>query len=427
MPRIRRSLAAALTAVLPLTAGPAFAAQPTAQPTAEPTAARPQQAAAATLDGPQLQRQLERALTEGGGVGAVAEVATPDGTWRSSAGVAQKKPRIPASPSARFRAASVTKSVVSVLALQLVAEGRWTLNTTIGDVLPRLWPERSGITLRQLLSHSSGMPDMVAPLLAEATTNAEFLRAIRVERTDRELVEAAKKAEWLFEPGTDMKYSNTNYVVVGMMLRQATGQNVAHLAEHRVFEPARMHQSKLARSKYIQPARLHEYGRLGGRLHDLGGFSPTIFSSSGSLVSTTRDLNRFHRALSTGVLLPKPLVREMRSVVAVDQDTGAEYGLGSYRMPDPCRPGGFLHGHDGGTYGTVTLTFSSPDGRRRVTVASTGRTLSLQSPPLMQLMAFVFVAAEQSCAGAPVTLKRQGMAKPLPLAGIPAVQLPFSG
>ena len=418
MPRIRRSFAAAVAAFLPLSAAPVVAAQP--------IAGRPQ-SATATAHGDQLQQQLDRVVTEGGGVGAVAEVATPAGTWRSSAGLARKVPQIPASPSARFRAASVTKSVVSVLALQLVADGSWTLDTTIGDVLPRLWPERSDITLRQLLSHSSGMPDMVVPVLAEATTTPEFLRETREERTDRELVQAAKTVAWLFEPGTDMKYSNTNYVVVGMMLRQATGESVADLAERRVFGPARMQHSKLARSKYIQPARLHEYARIDGRLADLGGFSPTVFSSAGSMVSTTRDLNRFHRALSTGVLLPKPLVRVMRSVVAVDQDTGAEYGLGSYRLPDPCRPGGFLHGHDGATYGTMTLTFSSPDGRRRVTVASTGRTLSLESPPLLQLIEFVFVAAEQSCAGAPATAERQCMVKQFPLAGIPSVQLPFGG
>jgi D-alanyl-D-alanine carboxypeptidase len=422
MPSIRRSLAAALAVALPLTTGPALAAQPAAEPAAE----RPQPTAAAKVDGPQLQRQLKRVLTKGGGVGVVAEVATPDGRWRSSAGVARTKPRTPASPSARFRAASVTKSVVSVLALQLVANGRWTLDTTIGDVLPKLWPERSDITLRQLLSHSSGMPEMVVPLLAEATTTRKFLREIRKKRTDRELVRAAKTAEWLFEPGTDMKYSNTNYVVVGMMLRRATGKSVAQLAERRVFAPARMGQSKLARSKRVKAPRLHEYGRFDGRLVDLRGFSPTIFSSSGSMVSTTRDLNRFHRALSTGALLPKRLVREMRSVVAVDQDTGAEYGLGSYRLPDPCRPGGFLHGHDGATYGTVTLTFSSPDGRRRVTVASTGRTVTLESPPLMQLMEFVFLAAEQSCPGAPAAAKRLDLAKQLPLAGRSA-QLPFSG
>jgi D-alanyl-D-alanine carboxypeptidase len=417
MPRTRRSLAAALAAVLSLTAAPAFATQPTAERAQE----------AARVDGELLQEQLDRVITEGGGIGAVAEVATPDGNWRSSAGLAQVRPRIPASPSARFRAASFTKSVVSVLALQLVDDGRWTLDTTIGDVLPRLWPERSDVTLRQLLSHSSGMPDMVAPLLSDLETNADFFRAIRKERTDRELVEAAKKAEWLFEPGTDMQYSNTNYVVVGMMLRHATGENVADLAERRVFEPAGMRQSKLARSKYVKPARLHEYGWVGGRLHDFGGFSPTIFSSSGSLVSTTRDLDKFHRALSTGVLLPEPLLRQMRSVAAVDQDTGATYGLGTFRLPDPCVPGGFLHGHDGATYGTLTLSFSSPDGRRRVTVASTGRGLTIDTPPLNQLIGFLFVAVEQSCADGPALLKRQDMTKQLPLAGIPSLQLPFSG
>jgi D-alanyl-D-alanine carboxypeptidase len=269
------------------------------------------------------------------------------------------------------------------------------------------------------------MPEMLVPLVADATTVPDFLRELREERTDRELVAAAKTQEWLFEPGTDMKYSNTNYVVVGMMVRKATGENVADLAERRVFEPARMEQSKLARSKYVAPARLREYARLDGDLLDLGGFSPTLFSSAGSLVSTTRDLNRFHRALSAGGLLPEDLVEEMWSVVAVDQDTGAEYGLGSYRLPDPCRPGEFLHGHDGATYGTLTLSFSSPDGSRRVTVASTGRTLSLESPPLLQLVQFLFTAFEQTCPGTASAPQPRLTPERLPLPDVRAAHPPF--
>ncbi len=382
---VRRSLTVAATALL--TAIPVVAQAPAS------SAAPPGQAARAA-------ERLDRALdevVEAGAVGTVAEVTTRGHVWRGASGKARLDPGRPARPWAKFRAASVTKSTISVLALQMVARGRWTLRTTIGDVLPRLWPKRSEVTLRQLLSHTSGMPDMLIPLVADAVTTEAFVAAISKRRTDRELIRTAKAQPWLFEPGTDMAYSNAGYVVVGKMLRKATGRSVADLLRTRVLAPAGMTDTRFARSPDVSPPWLREYADYQGELLDIGSAHPTMFSSAGALLTTTRDLNRFHRALSSGRLLPNRLVRKMRSVVAVEEVLGLEYGLGSYRVPDPCRPGRFLHGHDGGAWGTYTFSFSSPNGQRRVTVAATGRSYDGGTEPLAAVGRFLQLALASAC------------------------------
>jgi D-alanyl-D-alanine carboxypeptidase len=322
-------------------------------------------------------------------------------------------------PGAHFRAASVTKQLTAVLALQLVERGTWSLETTIGDVLPGLWPEHSDVTLRQLMSHTSGMPDYLPVLLKRATSTRKLVRTISQRRTDRELVRAARKRAWLFEPGTDIRYSNTNFVVVGMMLKKQTGRPMGTLVRRRVLEPSGMTRSRFATDRRLPRPSLHEYAVIGRKRVDLRRFHPSIFSSAGALVTTARDLNRFHAALSRGALVPPGLVRVMRSVIGHDPEAGLAYGLGSYRYGDPCRAGGVVHGHDGATWGTLTLTFTSPDGRRRVTVAMTGRELVPRPRTDQAFYGFLDQALAATCGRVP----RTGGAEASPTPRLPSLGL----
>lgn len=386
-------VAALLGAVLTLTAVPTTSIAAAAPAPVPPADAAPDQQR-------DLQRDLDRALrgiVRAGAVGAVARVEAPGLRWNDGAGRERLRPARPAVPTAHLRAASVTKQLTSVLALQLVERGTWTLDTTIGDVLPGLWPGREDVTLRQLLSHTSGMPDFVEPLLAGATTVPQFLREIGKRRTDRELVRAARTRAWLFEPGTDMTYSNTGFVVVGLMLRKQTGERLPALFRERVLRPAAMTRSRFATDRRLPARALREYAVIEEKRVDLRRFHPSVFSSAGALLTTTRDLDRFQRALSSGRLVGDELLAEMRSVIGVDPEAGLEYGLGSYRYPDPCGEGGVVHGHDGATWGTLTLTFTSADGRRRVTVAMTGRDLDGDVGSSRALYRFLDTALAATC------------------------------
>ena len=341
-------------------------------------------------------RDLQRA----GGVGIVARVTSDGTSWVGSLGSAA--PGVPAAPEARFRAASITKSLTSVLALQMVDRGRWTMRTTIGDVLPGLWPRRRDVTLRQLLSHTSGVPEHLATYLRAATSRKAFLEVVSQPRSDRALVAAAKKQRWRFRPGTGFGYSNTGYVVVGMMLEKATGTPLATLMRERVFAKAGMTRSALEHTSKIREPELHETGVLLEKPIDLTSTEPSIFSAAGALATTTEDLDRFQLALSSGRLLPRRLVRLMRSEVVPDPN-GLSYGLGSYRLPDPCRPGRSVHGHDGATFGTLSMSFATPRGGTRVTVSMTGRNLDGRTRDVRALSLYVVNAFAARCGAARVT------------------------
>ncbi len=386
-----RRLTVAIGAVLMLVlAGlPATATAP-AQPPDRPV--RP--AERTGIDPVALQAGLQE-LADAGGVGIVARVTAGQQGWAGSLGSAA--PGTPATPDARFRAASVTKMLTSVLALQLVDRGQWTLDTTIGDVLPGLWPTRSRVTLRQLLSHTSGMPDHLSALIAGAKTPRQFQRVISQRRTDHELVRAAKRQPWEFPPGTSFGYSNTNFVTVGLMLERAVGTPVSRLMERRIFRPAGMTQSALTRSPRIRPPELVETGVLGKKLRDLSGTEPSLFSYAGALVTTTADLDKFQAALSSGLLVSRARLHAMRANVAV-QPNGLSYGLGSYRLPDPCDKGRYVFGHDGATFGTLTMTFARPKGHMRVTVSMSGRDLDdVKAKQELAMGTYVLDAFAQTC------------------------------
>lgn len=385
-----RSAAVAAVAALGLTLLPPAPAQADAAPRA--------------IDTSRLDTALA-GLQQAGGVGVVARVTSGKRQWSRAVGTAA--PGTPATTDARFRAGSVSKQVIATLVLQLVEEGVWTLDTRVGSLLPGLLPGKGRVALRQLLNHTSGMPEFLLTVLADATSEQAFLDAISTPRTDRQLVRAALQQPWQFRPGTDWGYSNTNYVVAGMMLEKAIGLPVKRLVRDRVARPLRLRDFTMAGSPGLRPPALQETVSLEGQSVSTASFDPTLFSSAGSLVTTTRDLDRFEEALNDGDLLSRRSTRWMRSVQVPEGAAAIRYGLGSYRLPDPCRPGQWLHGHDGGTYGTLTVAFSSGDGRTRVVAAMTGRRLDATSSDAIALLDFVGTAVAATC-GAPSPARSGG-------------------
>jgi D-alanyl-D-alanine carboxypeptidase len=134
-----------------------------------------------------------------------------------------------------------------------------------------------------------------------------------------------------------------------------------------------MSSTSFPRSAWSHRPRLAEYAIL-KRPHSLRRSSPSLFSAAGAVVAGTRDLNRFYRALITGKLLAPGL---LRSMITPRSTKTLRYGLGIYAVGDPCPgPSGqpqVLYGHDGATFGTQTLAFTSADGSRQASIAWTGR------------------------------------------------------
>lgn len=318
-----------------------------------------------------------------GAVGVTVRVESPDLSWRGSAGVRDQGRKAPAGWQDRFRVASITKTMVATLVLQEAEAGTWTLDTRVDDVIPGLFPDHPEVTIRQLLSHTSGAPNGTGELLfgdfEAPPTLEEQLAVLGLDYTDQEHIDAINAAPWT-EPGTFF-YSNAGYVALGMLLEAATGSTVEDLLEERVFSPVGMRHSSYPDDPGINGPVLREDAYLGafwpGGWWDLDHFDPDVFSHSGAAVSTTADLVALNEALLTGDLLGPEMLQEMTTLWP------SGFGLGVYAILDPCstpEDPELLWGHDGASFGTLSIVLGSTDGTRQVALGATGRDMTEADP-----------------------------------------------
>ena len=286
----------------------------------------------------------------------------------SVAGVADIETGRPFRSRDRIRIGSVTKSFTAVVALQLVGEGRLRLNDTVGELLPGVLPAADRVTLRQLLNHTSGVPDDLGPIL-QGVFGGDPLRIWR----PRELVGLVRDKDLLFAPGTRWAYSNTEYVLAGLMIERATGRRLGRELERRIVRPLRLRDTSFP----VRAARLGRdaargysldvgpQGPIDGPLRDVTRYSPSFAWASGNGVSTVRDVARFYRGLLRGRLLSPRLLRAALETVSTGRP-GRRYGLG---LNVDRTPRGTLVGHDGDIPGFSVQARSSRDGRRQAVLA----------------------------------------------------------
>jgi D-alanyl-D-alanine carboxypeptidase len=329
-----------------------------------------------------LQALLDE-LVETGAPGVVALVDDGRGpTWRGASGAAQLDPLVPLRPSARFRVGSITKTFVSVVVLQLVGEGRLGLNDSVERWLPGLVPGGDAINVRQLLNHTSGIfnytddPEFINDLITDP------LRTL----TPEELVAVAIAYPPLFEPGTSWSYSNTNYILAGLIIQAVTGRDVQGELQRRIFTPLGLGDTSFpVTDPDIAGYHAHGYFLPGNPFIptdvpiDVTRLNPSGAWAAGAVISTADDLARFYEALLGGRLLRPALLREMLTAVQVDPVFG--YGLGIYTMRTAC---GTVWGHDGGIPGYVSIALNNREGTRNLVLmmstypdAQTGPLLSL--------------------------------------------------
>jgi D-alanyl-D-alanine carboxypeptidase len=269
-----------------------------------------------------------------------------------------------------FQIGSNTKTFVATVALQLVGEGRLKLDDPVRRWFPQV-RDADRITVRMLLQHTSGLFDYLAdPEMAE-----QVLAGSRHRWTPEELLTVAMKHPVNAEPGAGWSYSNTNYVLAGMILRKVTGTDPAQLIHQRIVVPLGLRHTYWAPDARFHGRHLHGYFRTqpGGRQYTDVSDAPLHWAdAAGAMISTLSDLARFEKALQSGRLLRPTQLAQMRSTVDVPGPAGwkAGYGLGISRLDTPC---GTFWGHTGGTLGYLTQAWSSSDGQRSlVQVVPTG-------------------------------------------------------
>ena len=308
-----------------------------------------------------IQRTLDR-LTAAGLPGAVVLVRNGNQSLRVTSGHANVDKRTPMRASDRFRIGSLTKSFTAAVALQLVGEGKLTLDDTVQHWLPGLLPEKH-VTIRELLNHTSGLFDYTEdPRFFE-----RLLEHPTAVWTPRRMVRIATAHQPNFAPGSRWWYSNTDYIVLGMVIEAASGHPVATEISRRVLAPLRLRSTSFDTSPRIAGTYAHGYAFLeGGLRRDMSVFNPSAAWAAGAIVSTAADVADFYRALLAGHLLRPHLLHAMRTTVPIPLDPRhGRSGLGLFEIQSPC---GRLWGHDGQFAGYHTLAWSSRHATRQVVV-----------------------------------------------------------
>ena len=278
------------------------------------------------------------------------------------AGLADKATGQPMRPQDKVHIASITKTFVATVVLQLAAEGRLSLHDSVQKWLPGVITGHgyhpAQITIRQLLQHTSGLRDY--------TSEPGFLTPQSLAKTwqPQQLVNIAVR---LGPPLNGWHYSNTNYILLGMIIAKVTGHSPITEIRRRIVVPLGLHDTTFPlTSKQIPAPYAHGYF---GPIDVTNLVSPSVAWTAGAMISTIGDVARFYRALLTGRLLPPEQQRELLTTIPV-HDTGElfaeHYGLGVYRVHLPC---GTAWGHDGGYPGGFkTYAYTSPNGSRQAAI-----------------------------------------------------------
>ncbi|MFH9351447.1 serine hydrolase domain-containing protein [Kitasatospora sp. NPDC017646] len=333
----------------------------------------PASASATTSAAADLQPELNALVDQGTSTAALAEVRDHGRVaWRGAAGTADLATGRPAPADGRFRIASVTKTFVSTVTLQLVGEGRIGLDDPIEHYLPGSVPNGGAISVRQLLNHTSGLGNYLDDPEVRDSSEAgdrEFLATGRwIEYTPQQLLAIGAAVPPYFAPGQGWHYSNTNYVVVGMLIKQVTGHSWRDEVRNRIIRPLGLHHTTLPTTSTAVPGpHAHGYFKLPEGPGDVTRLSPTIADASGAAISTTADLTRFHAALFGGRLLAPAQLAEMTTTVPIPHAPDhAEYGLGVARYDLSC---GQFWGHTGEIPGYSTGVFGTRDGSRQYAIS----------------------------------------------------------
>ncbi|QGV78238.1 serine hydrolase domain-containing protein [Streptomyces ficellus] len=333
-------------------------------------------------------RALRTALQElvnrpDGPPGAIAVLQRGRDVRVYRAGVADVESGRPPRAGDHMRLASVSKAYSGAVALQLVERGKLRLDDTIGERLPRLPAAWHKVTLRQLLHHTSGLPDYTeSPEFQELLTSDP-----RRELDPRSLLDFVADEPLMFRPGSRYRYDNSDNIAVALMAEAATGVPYEELLRRLVYRPLGLRHTCLPRDYRLPEPYLHGYAVEPGQPpEDVSTvLSPSGVWASGGIVATPADLNAFMRAYAGDRLL-SPTVRKQQTawIDGASEPAGPgrnQAGLALFRYTTRC---GTVHGHTGNFPGYTQFAAATPDGTRSITVSLNTQTNKTLSPQLLK-------------------------------------------
>lgn len=312
------------------------------------------------VDGEALQTALAKTATDHGPglYGLVTEAGRP--VFTGAAGVADLDRSRPIGASDRYRIGSVTKLYVATLVLQLAADGVLGLDDSIDDRLPGRVPDGEDITVETLLRLRSGLPDYLPRLFGDPPTD---LSALDQYWAPEQLVEAALAGPDRLPANSQYRYCNTDYILLGMIIEQATGQRVDAQLWQRIIKPLGLTDTTLPTvDPYLRGPHAKGYLRISpdAPYVEITTMTPSESWTAGAIVATAADVAAFLDGLFGGALLPPAYLARMTDPTQ-RLDEHRSRGRGVVRLD--FGTGNVAYGHHGGMPGFTTVAARTESGR----------------------------------------------------------------
>ena len=259
-------------------------------------------------------------------------------------GFANLELNAPATPETAYEIGSITKQFTAEAVMLLVQEGKLGLDDRLGhhlDGLPAAWQV---LTLRQLLTHTSGLKDW----------EAAHLLSFRREYTPAEFIALMSPFALDFSPGERWSYSNTGYVLLGMVVARAGGKSYAEFVAERIFQPLGLRTTRFSRPLEIVPQRASGYVDDSGRLGKGEPLRPVLLDPNGGVLTSVLDLAKWERVFESEILLRRPSLEQMLTPVRLND--GQTFAAGFGIFVDHFR-GHRLIVHNGSTPGGFSSVF----------------------------------------------------------------------
>lgn len=327
---------------------------------------------------------------------SIAIVKDGELAYARAFGAARLEPRTAATPESRYKIASNSKQIAAAAVLLLVEEGKLSLDDPVSRFFPEL-KRAADISVRQLLNHTSGYQDYYA---------VDYLSLIMQSDIppDRILAMYAQKP-LDFEPGTRYQYSNTNYVLLGRIIEQVSGEPLAQFLRTRIFDKLGMDSAIDVNVLPLGPADPAGYTRYAlGPVREVGAEGKGWMWATAELAMTASDLAKWDISLMEGSLLTPASLAALSTATLLKDGTPTNYalGLGVSQMANGHR----RWGHTGGASGFLSSNATYPDDRMAITVLSNGEGEAFRTIAT-QLEKLLFAAAADPAAASSLARARQ--------------------
>ena len=280
-------------------------------------------------------------LKNPGAVGASVGVARKGQVIVAKAyGMADVELDVAANKDTMFRIGSVTKQFTAAAIMRFVEQGKMSLDDDLSKYIPDFPLQGNTVTIRQLLTHTSGIPSY--------TDVDEWFKLIPQELTNDEVLALVKDKPFDFKPGEKHKYNNTAYYMLGMIIEKVSGKTYAEHMEQEFFKPLGLERTTYGFNSPIIKNRAKGYGATNGIIENAPHLGMSQPFAAGSLISTGEDVVKWSMALASGKVVKPESFALMTTPTILPDGENTHYGfgleIGEWESRRCIRHGGGIHG-----------------------------------------------------------------------------------